>query len=245
MLCLGGISTEPVKAWESRITWFLETRCLKDLDRIDGEPMEFEWQNFQGFTTLEILDEVQKMMAKSKCEPEQLEGRIIFMSMYNDIDWRKRGNKENCIANALKVAGHARRFQQRPWSFLGPGSEKKWYGTHISKPDGEWDQTAEIMMLNFAESGHPVLRAGSAPERGELKSKGKGVKSIHFNGGDETIELILRTVISVNQLSVNGAVADLCRELARNSRGTEKPAASGNLESVLMPTEFPTRHHPA
>ena len=63
------------------------------------------------------------------------------------------------------------------------------------------------MMLNFAESGHPVLRARSALERGELKSKGNGVKSIHFNGGDDTIELILRTIISVNQLSVYGAAA--------------------------------------
>ena len=57
------------------------------------------------------------------------------------------------------------------------------------------------MMINFAESGHPVFRASNALERGELKSKGKGVKSIHFNGSDETIGLILRKVISVNQLS--------------------------------------------
>ena len=52
VLCLGGISNEPVEAWESRISWFLETRYLKGLDRIDGEPMEFEWTNFPGFTTL-------------------------------------------------------------------------------------------------------------------------------------------------------------------------------------------------
>ena len=42
VLCLGGISIEPVKAWESKIKWFLETRYLKHLDRIDGEPMESE-----------------------------------------------------------------------------------------------------------------------------------------------------------------------------------------------------------
>ena len=65
-------------------------------------------------------------------------------------------------------------------------------------------------MLNFAESGHPKFRATSALERGELKSKGKGVTSIHFNGSDDTIELILRTIISVNQLIVYGAVAGLC-----------------------------------
>ena len=51
-------------------------------------------------------------------------------------------------------------------------------------------------MLNFA-GGHPKFRATSALERGELKNKGKGVRSIHFNGSDETIELILRTIIFV------------------------------------------------
>ena len=65
------------------------------------------------------------------------------------------------------------------------------------------------MILNFAESGHPVFRATSALDRGELKSKGRGKKSIHFNGGEETIELIL------NQLSIYGAVPIFCKELAK------------------------------
>ena len=68
------------------------------------------------------------------------------------------------------------------------------------------------MMLNLAESSHPIIRATSALERGELRSKAKGRKSIHINGSEETIKLILRTIISVNQLSVHGAVADLCKE---------------------------------
>ena len=76
VLCLGGISTELVEAWESRITRFLETRYLKDLDRIDGEPMDFEWRVFPGITTLGILDEIQKMMTKSKCEPKQFKGNV-------------------------------------------------------------------------------------------------------------------------------------------------------------------------
>ena len=49
-------------------------------------------------------------------------------------------------------------------------------------------------------------------DRGELKSKGHGEKSFHFNGSDENIELLLRTVISANQLRVYGAIADLCSE---------------------------------
>ena len=78
-------------------------------------------------------------------------------------------------------------------------------------------------MLNFAESGHPVFRGSSALERDELNSKGKGVKTIHFNGSDETIEMILPAIISDNQFSIFGAVADLCKELVRDSSGAGKP----------------------
>ena len=138
---------------------------FKQKGSIDGEPMEFEWTNFPAFTTLGILDEIQKMMTELKCEPKIFKGRIIFMSMYNDIDWGKRGNKENCIASALRITEYARRFPQGRWSFPGPGIEKKWYGTHVCKPDGHWDDVVENMMLNFAESGHPVFRASSALER--------------------------------------------------------------------------------
>ena len=42
----------------------LESRCLNDSDRIDGEQMDFEWTLFTGLTTLGILDEFQKMMTE-------------------------------------------------------------------------------------------------------------------------------------------------------------------------------------
>ena len=47
VLCPGGITDETVEAWESRIKCFCEPRYLKDVDRIDGEPMELEWNIFQ------------------------------------------------------------------------------------------------------------------------------------------------------------------------------------------------------
>ena len=43
------------------------------------------------------------------------------------------------------------------WSFLGPGSEKKWYGNYSDKPDGDWDKTAERMMLNLW-TVHPQIQ---------------------------------------------------------------------------------------
>ena len=92
VLCLGSISPEPVQAWKDNIKWYLETRYLKELDRIDEEQMEFEWKNFPGFTALGSITEIQMTMAESKCEPEQFQGRIIFVSMYNEIVWRTPGN---------------------------------------------------------------------------------------------------------------------------------------------------------
>ena len=112
------------------------------------------------------------------------------------------------------------------------------HGTELVLPSGDWNKTAEVLTLNFAESGHPVFRATSALERKE-----RGKKSIHFNGSEETIELILRTSISVNQLSVCVAVADLCRELSKDSRARGKPDTNEYLETVEIPTELLVAPH--
>ena len=52
-----------------------------------------------------------------------------------------------------------REVSPRRWLFLEPGSEKKWYSISDSKPQGERDRIAELMMIKFGESGHPVFRA--------------------------------------------------------------------------------------
>ena len=67
-------------------------------------------------------------------------------------------------------------------------------------------------MLTFAESGHSVFRATSPLFRGVLKSKGGGKLSIHYCADFATIESVFRTIISVNQLSLDGAVAEMCEE---------------------------------
>ena len=84
------------------------------------------------------------------------------MSMFNDISWGSRDNKIECDSNAKLVSLFARRFGAGQWSFLSPGSEKKWYAiSEDDSPQGEWDKIAELMMLNFGQSGHPIFRATS------------------------------------------------------------------------------------
>ena len=71
--------------------------------------MKFEWNIFPGFTTLQLVQEVQKIMNKMG-EPEQFQGRIILMSMFNDIIWRMKDNERECSANATLVSIFAKRF---------------------------------------------------------------------------------------------------------------------------------------
>ena len=60
------MSDQPVEAWKNKIKWHRETRYLKDLNRIAGEPMEFGWKIFPGFTTLGIIEENQKTGTSSR-----------------------------------------------------------------------------------------------------------------------------------------------------------------------------------
>ena len=116
----------------------------------------------------------------------------------------------------------ARRFGIGQWSFIGPGSEKKWYSSENS-PQGAWDNIAEQMLLEFAESGHPTFRATTPLSRGILKSKGRGKLSIHFAADQDTIDTIDRIILSVNQLSVYGAVAAICEEFEGHQDRSGEP----------------------
>ena len=121
--------------------------------------------------------------------------------MFNDISCDRKSNIEECLANARVVKVLAKKFGVGQWSFIGPGSEKKWYSAENS-PQGAWDHIADEMLLEFAESGHPTFRATTPLSRGILKSKGHGKLSIHFTADYPTIETVFRIIISDNQLSI-------------------------------------------
>ena len=79
---------------------------------------------FPGFTTLQLVDEIEKFMDKLS-DPAQFQGRIIFMSMFTDFLWGTTENEQECVANATLVSVFAKRFPAGRWSFLGPGPEKE------------------------------------------------------------------------------------------------------------------------
>ena len=109
---------------------------------------------------------------------------------------------------------------------------KKWYPSENS-PQGEWDRIAEDMLLEFAKSGHPIFRATTPLSRGKLKSKGKGKVSIHFSAEPDTIDTIYRIILSVNQLSIYGAVAAICDEFVGQPDNTGEPVVLEGQSIVL------------
>ena len=172
--------------------------------------MEFEWNIFPEFTTLQLSQEVQELLLRLNETPENSQDGLSSCRCSTTSLVDQETTKKN--ANAQVVSLYAKRFGTGQWSFLGPGSEKKWYSISADSPQGEWDTMAEKMMLEFVESAHPILRATSPLSRGQLKSKGGGKLSIHYCANQDTITTVFFTISSVNQLSLHGAVAEMCEE---------------------------------
>ena len=221
VLCLGKVLQHPEcnEAWKNRFAGVRAERSYRDYEDVSGESTEFEWNIFPGFTSLQLCDKINDLLSNLGQTPETFTGRILFMSMFNDISCDRYDNKDECLKNAEFVKTYAKRFGIGQWSFIGPGSEKKWYSSENS-PQGAWDHIAEEMLLEFAESAHPIFRATTPLSRGKLKNKGKGKVSIHFSANQDTIDTIYRIILSVNQLSVYGAVAALCEEYENHQDGT-------------------------
>ena len=200
VLCLGKILQNPEsnEAWEQRLGWLKSSENYRNLDRIDGEPTEFEW------------------------------------NMFNDISCGSKDNEKEYLANAKLVSLYAKRFGKGQWSFIGPGSEKKWYCISEESPQGVWCNMAERMLLEFAESGHPIVRATRQLSGGRLKCKRHGKLSFHYAAELETIETIFRIIVSANQLSLYGAIAEMCEEYETLHERTVRPIVMGQSSSSLV-----------
>ena len=60
VLCLGKMNQNPISntVSERELDWLKDSSQYRTLDTIDGELMEFEWNIFPEFTTLQLVREV-------------------------------------------------------------------------------------------------------------------------------------------------------------------------------------------
>ena len=101
------------------------------------------------------------------------------------------------------------------------------------------------MLLEFAESGHPTFRATTPLSRCILKRKGHGKLSIHFTADYSTIETIFRIIVSANQLSLYGAVANMCEEFETHQDRSGQPDVLMGQSIVFseIKAEVPLENH--
>ena len=138
ILCVGQMNNPKAIRWEGQV---------EDLK------MYPSWITVEYFPRIskQVFHETQKDLERQNIKPEDFTDRIIDMSMFN-IDWTMRGNDENWMSYAAKGKKYAKKFSQGHWTFLGLGSEKKWYGGS-SYENG----TRQLIKWRFKETSHPVF----------------------------------------------------------------------------------------
>ena len=120
VLCLGKVLQHPEsnEAWKNGVAGIRSEKSYRDYDAINGESTEFEWNIFPGFTTLQLCDKINDLLSNLGQTPATFTGRILFISMFNDISCVRKDDKDECLRNAESVKVFARRFGIGQWSLL-------------------------------------------------------------------------------------------------------------------------------
>ena len=224
VLCFGRILQHPDsnEAWKNRIAVVKSVRSNRDYDGINGEPTEFEWNIFPGFTTLQLCGKINDLLSDLGQTPETFSGRILFMSMFNDISCDRKGNNDECLANAGVVKVLARRLGVGQWLFIDQVLKRsailqrivpKELGI-ISRKKCCWNSQKADILLSVQRLHCPGVN-----------SRAKDMESCRYTLLQMNLQLIhfFRIRISVNQLSIYGKVPAICEEFENHQDGSGEP----------------------
>ena len=140
VLCLGKIHQHPNanESWKERTEWITISQRYRDYDGISKSPTEFEWNIFPGFTTLQLHGKVTDLLSRLGETPENFTGRILFMSMFNDISCGSKDNERGrtsygweicCGRRSIRETWETvttRLFRRGLWSILVFSRVEKW-----------------------------------------------------------------------------------------------------------------------
>ena len=158
VLCLGKVNQNPTSniVWEELLEWFKDSpQHSRILHTIDCEPMELS-NIYPGFTIVQLVDVVEKFMNRMR-NPAEFQGRIIFMSMFNDIIWWKTMNRNVLIMPRLCLylqkdfqqdVGHSADLDQKRSGILFTTKDHEETGTESLK---WWWSSSEKADTQFSE----------------------------------------------------------------------------------------------
>ena len=220
VLCLGKIFENPESndAWEQRLGWIKSSQKIQKLwqnrRRANGIGVEY----FPRIQHVAAQWRSQKFIVQIRRNTRKFHRKnSVFVDVQRHFLWNKRQWRRMSGKCSTRIFV-CKKIWKRQLSFIGPGSEKKWYSISEDSPQGIWDKIAERMLLEFAESGRYTMQ----PNRKRLR---------HF----------FRIIVSANQLSLYGAVAEICEENESVHDGSGRPDKVMGQSIVLseIKTEVP------
>ena len=173
-------------------------------------------------------------------EPENFTGRIIFMSMFNDISW---GSKEKRPRMRIKRSARfyvCNKIFTRKMVFPRTWVRKEvvfYSRIQTTRRMGQSRGTNDDGILRKRTHRFSVLRVHCPEERSTAKVVGS--YQYTFALTRERLKFF-RTIISVNQPSLYGAVSDLCEECKTCNVRTERPELAGQSDPLFVPSVMKT-----
>ena len=152
------------------------------------------------------------------------------------------GYQETMKKNASQMLDSSlstqKRFGAGQWSFLVLVQREKWYSISADSPQGELGQNGREDDVDIRKKRTPSLPCHESIV--QLKSKGGGQLSIHYCADPGYDSNCFRTIVSVNQLSLYGAVAEMCEEYETFHDRTGGPVVRGQSSSSFVPNVIKT-----
>ena len=206
---------------------------------IDGEAIEFEGKMFPDFRHCIFFKRSKKTWRERTFNPKSSRTGSSSCQCSMTLIRQKERMMRICIFNVEKFKNYTMKFSQGHWTFLGPVSEEKWYGSSSYDQKGKQNSAVNKMVQRFKETGHSVFKSISALSRGILKKK-KGGDTINLNGDSPNTELLFHTIHSVNQLSIYGAVANWCQQfgLTQDEKGRANLSVDKKMLTSIPPGEL-------
>ena len=213
VLCVGKMNENPQSntVWEDKLTWFKSSSQYRASDTSDGEPMEFVWNISRDSPHYSSATKSKSSCLKMSEEPEQFTGRIIFMSMFKDSSLRSKDNEQEWELSVKLVSILCEKIFTR--KMVTPRTCIRKEVVFCS-----WKQTTRRMgqsrtnddkICRERTPSFPIHES-IIPRNAQRQRWWKIVNTLlRWWGNDWNC---FRTINVVNQLSIYGAVSDLCEE---------------------------------
>ena len=206
------------RKWNDRGSTLKMCYTFRELQRLGGDPIDFEWKIFSGAKALDILHKFQADLQGKNITPEKISDRIMFMSMFNDIELERKDNEYSCALTSRQIKEYASNCKDGHWAILEP--EKKASGIKVMQSNMVAN---EIFVRHkwWKFSRIPEIRCSRELARWAVELSRREIleTTIHLNGEYGNINLLYTTVHASNQLCIHGADPKWCGNKPRTNSG--------------------------